>query len=54
MNEEAILELIKSKVTIHIEPHWGQYHKSLKVELRLDNVPFTSDEVAMSEIREDF
>ena len=54
MNEAEILELIKSRLTIHITPSWGEYRKRLEVELRLDNETISSDTVDMSDIREDF
>lgn len=54
MNEAEILELLKSRLSIHISPSWGEYRKRLEVELRLDNEVISCDAVDMSDIREDF
>lgn len=54
MNEDEILEMLKSRLSIHLSPSWGEYRKRLEVELRLDNEVISSDTVDMSDIREDF
>lgn len=54
MNEDEIIELIKNRLSITVEPKWGSYSKRLKVSLKLDDETISTDEIDMSEIREDF
>lgn len=54
MNEDEILKLLRDRLSISVEPIWGSYAKRLKVSLKLDHEEISSDEIDMSEIREDF